>query len=317
MLEAMTLLGCGRAAQLHSRTLQLVAPDVRRFYASRDGEKARDFSQRFGGHGWYHGYDAALADERTTLALVLTPPATHLDLTLAALRAGKHVIVEKPAFLDTAECDVVAERARLAGRQVLVAENYFYKPLAATLRTIIAGGRIGAVRLIRLNARKWQRPAGWRTDPRLSGGGPLFEGGIHWLSLLNNIGPEISALRVQQCGSPLTTVTTAQYAEGGVAILTYSWEARSRPGGIQLSHLQGTTGDVIFESNGLFVSAPGARIILPGLRDLAGYRAMFQDLLAALQENRSPRFTLARARRDIELLQEAVHTGTAAEGSVT
>jgi len=315
--EAAVLLGCGLAARLHSRTLRRVAPHLPRFYASRDGEKARDFNRRYRGHGWHQGYEAALADPRTSLALVLTPPATHLELTLAALRAGKHVIVEKPAFLTTGECDAVAARARLAGRQVLVAENYFYKPLAETLRAIIASGRIGAVRLIRLNALKWQRPAGWRADSRLAGGGPLFEGGIHWLSLLNNIGPEIAELRVQQCGSPLTTVTTAQYAEGGVAILSYSWEVRSRPGGIQLSRLQGTQGDVIFESNGLFVSAPGDRLILPGFRDLAGYRAMFQDLLAALQHDRPPRFTLARARRDIELLQDAVTTATAAERSVT
>ncbi|MBR9990444.1 MAG: Gfo/Idh/MocA family oxidoreductase, partial [Gemmatimonadetes bacterium] len=257
---------------------------------------------------WFNSYDAALQDERTGIALIATPPATHLELTLAALRAGKHVIVEKPAFLTTEECDAAAAAAALADRQVLVAENYFYKPLAAVLRDVIASGRIGDVRLIRLNALKWQRPAGWRADASLSGGGPLFEGGIHWISLLNNIGPEIVALQTQECGSPLTTLSTARYANGGTAVLAYSWEVRSRLGGIQLSQLHGTRGSVVFESNGLFVKERGRRMVFPGVRDLPGYAAMFNDFLGGLATGTAPLFTLRHARRDIELLEHSLHT---------
>ena len=57
-------------------------------------------------------------------------PTSHLALTLAALAQGKHVIVEKPAFLRAADCDVVEQARAPAGRRVLVAENYCYKPLA-------------------------------------------------------------------------------------------------------------------------------------------------------------------------------------------
>ncbi|MBR9990494.1 MAG: Gfo/Idh/MocA family oxidoreductase, partial [Gemmatimonadetes bacterium] len=162
MPESIVVIGCGSAAMLHTRTLRRIAPAMSRYYASRCGEKACAFSQRSAGAGWFNSYDAALQDERTGIALIATPPATHLELTLAALRAGKHVIVEKPAFLTTEECDAAAAAAALADRQVLVAENYYYKPLAAVLRDVIASGRIGDVRLIRLNALKWQRPAGWR-----------------------------------------------------------------------------------------------------------------------------------------------------------
>lgn len=312
MPESIVVIGCGSAALLHSRTLRHVAPTLPRYYASRCGEKACAFSQRTAGAGWFNSYDAALRDPRADVALIVTPPATHLELTLSALSAGKHVIVEKPAFLTTDECDIAATAAAAAGRQVLVAENYFYKPLTRVLRGIIASGRIGDVRLIRLNALKWQRPAGWRADAALAGGGPLFEGGIHWISLLNSLGPRIVALRTQECGSPMTTLSTAQYANGGTAVLAYSWEVRSRVGGVQLSQLHGTHGSVVFESNGLFVKEKHRGFVLPGFRDLPGYRAMFSDFLGALREGRQPRFTLQRARRDIEMLE---HSNTPEVGS--
>ncbi|CAN5795169.1 Gfo/Idh/MocA family oxidoreductase [soil metagenome] len=302
MPDSVVFLGCGRAALMHTQTLRRIAPRVRRYYASRFSEKAAAFAQRTGGTGWYNSYEAALADARTDIAIVVTPPATHADLALAALHAGKHVIVEKPAFLTTAECDVVAAQANTSGRRVFVAENYFYKPLAESLRQIVASGRIGDVRLIRLNALKWQRRSGWRADPALAGGGPLFEGGIHWVSLLNNLGLEIAQLESRACGSDMTTLTTARYENGGAAVLAYSWEVRSRIAGVQLSYLHGTRGSVTFESNGLFVRE-GRRITVPGLRDLAGYRAMMHDFLAAIDDDRQPRFTLAHARRDIELIR--------------
>jgi UDP-N-acetylglucosamine 3-dehydrogenase len=302
MPDSVLFLGCGHAALMHTQTLRRTAPRVRRYYASRFSEKAAAFAQRTGGAGWYNSYEAALADARTDIAIVVTPPAQHADLAMAALHAGKHVIVEKPAFLTTAECDVVADRAEASGRRVFVAENYFYKPLAERLRAIVASGRIGDVRLIRLNALKWQRRSGWRADPALAGGPPLFEGGIHWVSLLNNLGPEIAYLESRTCGSDLTTLTTARYENGGAAVLAYSWEVRSRIAGVQLSHLHGTRGSVTFESNGLFLRE-GRRITVPGLRDLTGHRAMMHDFLAAIDDDRPPRFTLARARRDIELIR--------------
>ncbi|HUF51159.1 MAG TPA: Gfo/Idh/MocA family oxidoreductase [Longimicrobiales bacterium] len=307
MPESIVVIGCGSAAMLHTRTLRNIAPAMPRYYASRCGEKACAFSQRTAGAGWFNSYDAALDDDRTGVALIVTPPATHLELTLAALRAGKHVIVEKPAFLTTAECDAVELAAAAADRQVLVAENYFYKPLTTVLRNIIVSGRVGDVRLIRLNALKWQRPAGWRADVSLSGGGPLFEGGIHWISLLNNIGLEMTALETLECGSPLTTLSTARYVNGGTAVLAYSWEVRSRLGGIQVSQLHGTHGSLVFESNGLFVKEKRGPIVLPGVRDLPGYRAMFNDFLGALAAGRAPLFTLQHARRDIELLEHSCH----------
>jgi predicted dehydrogenase len=283
-----------------------IAPELVRCYASRVGEKASGFNHRLHGAGWYNSYGTALADERIDVAFIATPPSTHVGLTLEALQCGKHVIVEKPAFLTMAEFDAVERTAERAGRQVLVAENYYYKPIARRLRQIVADGEIGELRFAFVNALKWQRTAGWRSDTSLAGGGPLFEGGVHWINLLANLGPVLRSLDIAECGSAMTSVVTARYANGATAVLAYSWEVRSLLRGLRLSRIYGTHGSIAFESNGLFLLVNGRRrrLAFPELEDLAGYRAMFRDFLRVLREGRPPEFTLTGARRDVQLLTQ-------------
>ena len=95
------ILGTGLAAEIHSKTLRAVAPDVRRWYASRDQGRAAAIAARYGGAGHFGSYEAALASPAIDAVIVALPPPLHLEWTRRALAAGKHVIVEKPPFLTT------------------------------------------------------------------------------------------------------------------------------------------------------------------------------------------------------------------------
>jgi UDP-N-acetylglucosamine 3-dehydrogenase len=311
----LVFLGCGAATEAHSRTLTRMDAPVRRFYASRSPEKAAALERRFRGAGSYGGYEAALADGRIDAAFVATPPSSHLELTLRALRSGKDVIVEKPAFLRAADFDQVEAVQAETGRRVLVAENYCYKPLAACLRSIIASGEIGDVRFVHVNALKKQEWAGWRNDPGETGRGALFEGGIHWIDLIANLGPRVRSARGFRSGDSggldRSMVVVLDYEGGGVGTLFHSWEIDSPLRGLRLSRIYGTAGSVAFESNGLFVAVHGrkARLLVPGLRDIAGYQGMFRNFLKALATGCEPLMTLARARRDLELVESAYANG--------
>jgi hypothetical protein len=127
-------LGCGAITAARGRTLAAFGEDVRCFYASRDAEKAMALERRLHGSGSFGSYAAALANGRMDAVFVATPPARHLELVLEALAQGKDVIVEKPAFLRVADYDRVLHAQARSGRLVLVAENYCYKPLAASCR---------------------------------------------------------------------------------------------------------------------------------------------------------------------------------------
>jgi len=309
---ALAFLGCGKIARQHSGTLRKVAPAVPQFFASRDGDKAARYAGDLGGAGSFAGYPAAMADPRVTVVMVCTPTDSHLALTLAALEAGKDVIVEKPAFLASTDVDQVEAAMERSGRRVFVAENYFYKPLRAAVAAVVASGDLGEIRFIHLNAMKRQRVTDWRDDPRVAGGGALFEGGVHWINFMANLGLTLRTVQGYQPGPPgepeRSSLVVGRYAEGAIGTLHHSWEVPSLLQGIRLSRLTGTLGSATFESNGLvlFQRARRVRLVFPGFRDIKGMRGMFSDFISALASGREPRMTLAMARRDLELLEAAL-----------
>ena len=234
----LAFLGCGAITRKHSRTLARFGGEVSRFYASRDGATGSAFAQRYGGAGSFGSYREAIADPRIDVVVVVTPPDSHLDLTLAALRGGKNVIVEKPAFPRSADFALVrAEEAR-SGCRVMVAENYCYKPLARVLREILASGALGEVRLLQIDAVKHQAAAGWRAAPAMMGGGALFEGGVHWIDLLANIGLRVETVHGFRPGDwqgcERSMLVVAEYEEGAIGTLAHSWEVPSPLRGLRV-----------------------------------------------------------------------------------
>jgi predicted dehydrogenase len=318
----LAFLGCGGVTAAHSRTLRGFRDRVTCLYASRDAARAAEYSGRFGGAGSFPSYDAALASDTVDAVLVATPPDSHLDLTMSALRAGKHVIVEKPPFPRASDADVVGSEAVARRLQVMVAENYFYKPVAEALRRIVASGDLGEIRFLDVKALKTQRTGDWRDEASRALGGALYEGGIHWINFMANLGltPErIEAFRPGGAGGLERSLLVAiRYAEGATGTLAFSWEIPSPAKGVRLSRIYGSTGSVAFESNGLFVAQFGRRrsLSFPGVRDLSGTHAMFDDFLTALAQGRPPRFTLAAARRDLELIERAYRSAGIASHTI-
>jgi predicted dehydrogenase len=313
----LAFLGCGFATRLHSKTLSRFGGEVRCFYGSRSRDKARAYNEKHRGCGFFDSYTAAIEAANIDVVFVATPPARHLDLALQAMRAGKDVIVEKPPVLRLADFGVIREVQSETGRRVLVAENYFYKPLAERLRRIIRENLIGDVLFLHVNALKDQPTDNWRADPDLSGGGALFEGGVHWVNFVANLGFEIEAVHGFRAGGESeperSVLVTIEYAEGVVGTLHYSWEVPSLFKGLRLSKIYGRDGSISFESNGLFILVSGARhkVVMPGLSDIAGYTAMFRDFIQALRSGKEPRMTLDLAERDLEVV-EAIYRSIAA-----
>jgi UDP-N-acetylglucosamine 3-dehydrogenase len=310
---SLAFLGCGKATRTHSGVLSRFG-EVRRHYASRDPGSAEEFNRKYRGAGAFGSYAGAIADPAVQAVVVATPPDSHLDLTLAALEAGKHVVVEKPAFLRASDFDTVRAAEARSGRRLMVAENYCYKPVARVLREVIASGDLGDVLYFHLVAVKSQGRAGWRDDPAIAGGGALFEGGVHWIDLLANIGLDVESARGFRPGGAAglerSMLVVVKYRQGGVGALAHSWQVPSPLHGLRVSRIYGTRGSAAFESNGIFVAVTGARrrLVFPGLRDINGNRAMWTDFLDVIRTGREPVMTTARAQRGLELIETAYRT---------
>ena len=299
------MLGCGSAAHAHARTLARVDPGLPLVFASRDGDRARSAAARHGATP-VAGYDVALERASGGIAVIATPPANHRELALAALARGWHVVVEKPAFPASEDFDAVADAARRAGRLVLVAENYTYKPAVTRLRRVIAAGAIGEVLLVSVNALKRQHRDGWRGDRSMCAG-PLLEGGVHWVDLMTNLGMEVRDVTARRSGRDGEDNLHAlfEYAGGAVGALNFSWETFSPLGGARLSRIYGRRGSVAFESNGAFVAVLGRRpsLYVTPPRELSGQPAMWRAFLRAAQSGRDPDDTMARARAVVGLVE--------------
>jgi len=315
-LIRLAFLGCGRVAKQHAGRLARHRREVSVSFASRERARAEALRAQTGGVRAFASYDEAIASPDVDVVAVVTPPHLHLELTLAALAAGKHVLVEKPPFPRAADFDTVATAAQAAGRRVFVAENYYYKPSLTKLRALLADRVIGDVLFVHVNAVKRQETSGdWRDRADVALGGALYEGGIHWVDFMANLGMEVTGVQgfrpAPRPGALERSMMVGfDYAEGAVGMLTTSWEVPSLARGLRLSKIYGRDGTITFESNGLWILVRGRkhRLYVPGLRDLAGYRAMFADFVRAWRDDTEPQLTLARARRDLAIVEAAYAT---------
>jgi predicted dehydrogenase len=314
-----TFLGCGFISSVHARHLSRLSPRFAYSFASRDAARAEDYRRRHGGLRAYDGYTAALEDPSVDAVTVAVPPRYHRELTVAALRAGKHVLVEKPAFPHRRDYEAVRHERDEAGRVVCVGENDHYKPLAVTLRDLLAADVIGDLLLAQFTTVALRpKPADdWRNDEALAGGDAFFEEGIHWLHLAGSLGPRIarvgayrpapSAHDVDGDSRTKSMLVAFEYDGGGAGALYYSREVPSLLRGLRVSKLFGRRGVITFESNGGVVFAPGRRlprVVFPGFADIRGYRAMYLDFARAIREDGSPEMDLERALADHALMEQ-------------
>jgi predicted dehydrogenase len=310
-------LGCGFITRVHSRHLKALGGIIAPSYASRDGAKAAAFCARYGGACSYGDYAAALADPQVDAVVVAVPPYLHLDLTLQALAAGKHVLVEKPAFPTIDGYRAAVDARNRAGRVVLIGENDHYKPLAVGLRTLLADGTIGELVFAHFAtiAKRLKTAEDWRNDETLAGGDAFFEEGIHWLHLAGSLGPRIVSARGYRPAPSRegpdrrvkSMMVAFEYNTGAVGSLYYSREVPSLLRGLRVSKLYGRKGVISFESNGSILVVRGGgvpRVAFPGFRDIRGYRAMYRDFHRAITTGSVPEMSLERAMDDQHLMDQ-------------
>jgi len=306
-------LGCGVIASKHASRLTSFA-GIDLYFASRNETKAKEYAAKYKGKGIFSSYVAAIQSPDIAVVFICTPPDSHLALSLEAMTAGKHVICEKPSFFHSTDFDMIDKLRREKRVQLFIAENYYYKPALKKLREVLAADLIGDIKFLFFNATKSQEVSNWRADASTAGGGALFEGGVHWINYISNLGLTIQAVTGFQ---PLNTgklersmQVVAKYAEGPIGTLIYSWEVNTLFGGLRKSRIFGSKGSITLESNGLYIFVRGKKwkLLFPGIADISGSKAMLTDFINALRSGEDAAFTLQMAKRDLEIVEQAYHT---------
>jgi predicted dehydrogenase len=152
--------------------------------ASRERERAETYAAEWGIPRAHGSYEALLADPEIDIVYISLPNSLHAEWTVRAIKAGKHVLCEKPLALSLTECDRVIDAAEAAGVVVAEAVMYLYHPLLRKVQQLVKEGVVGQVTLVRgafsffldrLDNVRWQ--------PEL-GGGSLWDLGSYPVSFI-------------------------------------------------------------------------------------------------------------------------------------
>lgn len=208
------LLGYGFIGTMHEQAARACGLDVTRICRSGDDWRA-----------------AVTADD-VDAVVIGTPNALHHPQAIAAVTAGKHVLIDKPMAISTAECDDIAAAATHAGVTVLVGHMWRYRDEVVAVRDRIASGSVGRpVRTRGYGVHAGWGPGGWFTDPALAGGGALIDMGIHAIDtarfLLGDPLPERVAASIGTAYGDYAVdddgVVTVDWADGVRSVVEFGW----------------------------------------------------------------------------------------------
>lgn len=171
-------------------------------------------------------WSTAVHADDVDAVVIGTPNALHHPQAMAAFRAGKHVLVDKPMAVTVAEAEEMADTAAAAGLTLLVGHMWRYRDEVVAARDRIRAGSVGRpVRTRGYGIHAGWGPSGWFTEPHLAGGGALIDMGIHAIDTVRFLLGDPTPTRVQ--ASLGTAYGDYAVDDDGVVLIDWSNEVRS------------------------------------------------------------------------------------------
>jgi predicted dehydrogenase len=182
-VSGFAIVGCGLIGR---RRAALLPPGTLRCACDLGLGRAQQLVQRVGSGSATTDFDALLRDEEVQVILVSAANASLAPMTLQAVQAGKHVLVEKPGAVNARQLEEIGVAAKKSGSLVRVGYNHRFHPAFLKTREIMEQADVGELMFIRGRYGHGGRVGydrEWRADPRRSGGGELIDQGVHLIDL--------------------------------------------------------------------------------------------------------------------------------------
>jgi predicted dehydrogenase len=339
------IIGCGMIAHFHARAIG----DIRgaKLVACYDTiPAAADKLAETTGCRAYHELDALLADPAVQVVTIGTPSGAHLEPAVAAARAGKHVIVEKPLEITLRRCDQIIEACRKAGVVLsTIFPSRFHEP-SGEIKRAIEQGRFGRLTVGDAIV-KWYRnqayydSGAWRGTWELDGGGALMNQAIHNVDLLTWLmGPVVEVrarmglLAHERIAVEDVALATVAFANGAMGLIEASTAVY--PGYLKRIEIHGSDGSAVMEEEDIVkwdFAKPVKRDVViqqrmaehkstgggaadPKAIGHHGHTRQFQDVLGAIKKDTRPLIDGPEGRRSVEIIlaiYKASETGRAVE----
>jgi predicted dehydrogenase len=334
------LIGLGPGAEPHAKSLRdLSGRATVKAAASRTEARIRAFSDRFG-FPVTTDIDAVIADPSIQAVIVLTPAAAHLEIASRCLRAGKHVLVEKPLELTVDSAERLVRAGRAANRRLGVVLQHRFRPASLRLKAAIDNGELGTITAAWMLV-PWWRPQTYYDEPgrgtmARDGGGVLMTQAIHTLDLFRSLVGVRSVVAAQATTTPAHTMETEDFASalirlGNGAPGTIIATTAAYPGSPERIEITGTRATASLIGSALRLSAIGGQEEIIAAEGATGssagfmdfphdaHRAVIADFLDAIEQDRDPMVTgedaLATQRLIADIIAAADFTPASTQAS--
>lgn len=216
------IVGLGMALEPHLKSLADLSDRVEVIGAFSRSEQRRQAFTRRTGFAATGDLNALIESDAVDAALVLTPPATHLDIAGRFLDAGKDVLVEKPLEVSTAQAERLVDLARSRGRRLGVVLQHRFRNSSLALRKLIDGGSLGPLAAATCRV-PWWRPQGYYDEPgrgtmERDGGGVLMTQAIHSLDLFRSLVGGIDRVAGVAATTPVHTMETEDFVAAALVM---------------------------------------------------------------------------------------------------
>ncbi len=304
------VLGCARIARLqvipailrsHNATLQAIA--------SRNTAKLAEFAAQFGAFTAHENYEALINDPAVDAIYLPLPNSMHCEWAIRAMRAGKHVLCEKPLAMNSQEAMQMVQVARECGVWLMEAFMYRYTARTRQIVNILSSGVLGQIRSINSTFRfLLDRENTIKENPTL-GGGALYDVGCYPLNLIGLVTGKAPISCVVECDThndvDINLSAILRYDDGLIASLHCGFNAFGR----MHSEIIGTAG--MLESSDTFLDTAGelilhsqtGREVIP-VQASDRYGEEIRDFSAAILEKRPPMLTLEESLRNMQILDK-------------
>lgn len=297
-------------------------------------EAAEKLAGEFGAKP-YGDMEAFFADPELDIVTIGTPSGAHFDPAMAAIKAGKHVIIEKPLEITTERIDQMVEAAKANKVTLAAVLNRRFHPGMDAFKAAADAGRFGKLTSASAYV-KWYRDqayydsAGWRGTWALDGGGALMNQSIHTIDALLYLAGPVKSV---QANTACLAHTDIEVEDIAVAILefengargviegsTCSWSKSGHPARVQLAGTEGsvfladeafeiwdfmheTEADQEVQAKLMQGAATGLGANDPKAINFYQHQRNFEEVVAAIAEGREPSTNAGEARKSVALIQ--------------
>ena len=229
------ILGCGLIGDVHARAMDTIEDVELVAMCDVSLERAEQYASKHGARA-YSSYEEMLAADDIDAVTICTPSGMHADQAIAALKAGKHVLLEKPMALTSADADRIRVVASESGKLLSVVFQMRLSEDVQYLKSLIDEGRFGTLAFCDLYMKYWRDPeyyaaSPWRGTFAMDGGGALMNQGIHGIDIMHYLcgTPKLIGAKVKTLVHNIETEDTAaavvEYPSGALGVIEGSTSA--------------------------------------------------------------------------------------------